>query len=335
MSKEMIAENSQNESEIGSNQLENSTSNKSEQKEDSPIKILLSEMGDHHEFTLFNNIHLPLPIILYDNGDLHTYFSLKSMEDAGLYTMHKHHIVSTDGHQAPALDLSITNLVAFQFIAAIFIMSILFTVARKYKKNMLKAPTGILQNLVESAILFVRDDIVRTSISKRETADRLTPYFLTLFFFLYVSNMTGLMPGGHSPTGSFTVTLAMALISFIVINYTALKEEGIGHYLSHLTAGTHWSLWILIIPIEIMGMFIKPGVLALRLFANMTAGHIVIFALIGIIFIFKSYALGAPITGFILFIYLLELLVAFLQAYIFTMLTSIFVGLNLSHSEAH
>jgi len=322
MSKEHIAENTLEES-----------SQHNEHGGD-PIKELLNGLGDHHDLTVFNHVIAPLPIILYDDGGLHFYSSVHSMEETGDYTMEHHHIVKKSDHSSPDLNLSITNLVFFEVVAAIFLIFIMSKVAGKYKKNPMKAPSG-LQNIVESFVTFVRDDIVRANIPRRETADRLTPYFLSIFFFIYVANMIGMIPGGHTPTGNFSVTLALAITAFFVINYTAIKDEGIGHYLAHLTAGTHWSLWILIIPIEIMGMFIKPGVLAIRLFANMTAGHIIMFALIGVIFLYKTVIAGIPITAFVLFIYLIELLVAFLQAFIFTMLTSIFVGLNLSHGESH
>ena len=148
-------------------------------------------------------------------------------------------------------------------------------------------------------------------------------------------NLTGLIPYGATATGNVSVTAGLAIIAFIMIQASAIRAQGLGHYLAHLTGGVHWLLWPIMIPIEILGLFTKPFALCIRLFANMTGGHIVIVALFGLIFIFKSYIVAVGPFGFVLGIMLLELFVAFLQAYIFTMLTSLFMGLGMQVAEGH
>jgi F-type H+-transporting ATPase subunit a len=168
---------------------------------------------------------------------------------------------------------------------------------------------------------------------------RYMPYLLTTFFFILLMNLMGLIPYGASATGNLNVTAGLAIIAFVVIQGAAIRSQGIGHYLAHLTGGVHWSLWPIMVPIEILGLFTKPFALCIRLFANMTGGHIVIVSLIGLIFIFKSYIVAVLPAGFVVGILFLELFVAFLQAYIFTMLTALFMGLGMpqdghgSHGE--
>ena len=151
-------------------------------------------------------------------------------------------------------------------------------------------------------------------------------------------NLLGLIPYGASATGNVSVTAGLAIIAFFMIQISAIRAQGFGHYLAHLTGGVHWALWPIMIPIEVLGLFTKPFALCIRLFANMTGGHIVILALIGLIFVFKSLAVAPVSVAFALGIYMLELFVAFLQAYIFTMLTSLFMGLGMqteSHGHEH
>jgi F-type H+-transporting ATPase subunit a len=303
-----------------------------EQAEDNPINELLGELGDHSGFNVFNFKLFQLPVIIYDDG-LHFYSSPYSMEDAGLYEMvevngHKHiEKVGVDPEDAHIMDFSPTNFVFFQWIAMVLIIGLVFKAkssAKKIKKD--EAPRGIL-SMFEASWTFIRQGILGPNIPSRKAADRLTPYFYTLFIFIFVMNLLGLIPGGHTATASLGVAGALAITAFFVINYTAIKESGIGAWFHHLLGGAPWWLAPLMIPIEIMSLFIKPFALMVRLFANMTAGHVVLFALLGLIFVFKSAIVGGGVVVFSLFIYLLELLVAFLQAYIFTMLTAIFTGL--------
>jgi F-type H+-transporting ATPase subunit a len=165
---------------------------------------------------------------------------------------------------------------------------------------------------------------------------RYVPYLLTTFLFILLMNLLGLVPYGASATGNVNVTAGMAIIAFIMIQVSAIRAQGLGHYLAHLTGGVHWAMWPIMIPIEILGLFTKPFALCIRLFANMIGGHIVIVSLIGLIFIFKSYIVAAVPIGFAVGINFLELFVAFLQAYIFTILTALFMGLGIqaaSHEQ--
>ena len=221
-------------------------------------------------------------------------------------------------------DMSITKHVVFLWFAALLLITAVTIVARRNAKS--RVPTGF-GNLVEVFIVFVRDDIV---IPNMGTAGvKYMPYLLTTFFYILLMNLLGLIPYGASATGNVNVTAGLAIIAFLMIQASAIRAQGFGHYLKHLTGGVHWSLWPIMVPIEILGLFTKPFALCIRLFANMTGGHIVIVSLIGLIFIFKSYIIAVAPVGFVVAINFLELFVAFLQAYIFTMLTSLFMGLGM------
>lgn len=227
------------------------------------------------------------------------------------------------------IDMSITKHVFFLWLAAVILVVTLSYIARKNLKN--KVPRG-LGNLVEVFVVFVRDEIVIPNMGKGGV--KYLPYLLTNFFFILVMNLLGLIPYGASATGNISVTAGLAIIAFLMIQISAIRAQGFGHYLAHLTGGVHWTLWPIMIPIEVLGLFTKPFALCIRLFANMTGGHIVILALIGLIFIFKSFMVAPVSVAFALGIYMLELFVSFLQAYIFTMLTSLFMGLGMQ-TESH
>ncbi len=222
------------------------------------------------------------------------------------------------------VDLSITKHVVFLWLAAIILCVLAISAARKNTKH--RVPTGF-GNLMEVFVQFVRDDIIIPNMGPKGV--KYMPYLLTTFFFILIMNLLGLIPYGASATGNVSVTAGLAIIAFIMIQASAIKAQGFGHYLAHLTGGVHWALWPIMVPIEILGLFTKPFALCIRLFANMTGGHIVIVSLIGLIFIFKSYVIAIGPVGFVLGISFLELFVAFLQAYIFTMLTSLFMGLGM------
>jgi len=298
------------------------------------IVELLGGLGDHYEFN-YSTFHFDiLPFIFYDKGKVHFYANKKSLEASGEYTFEHHHPVRTSDHAAPDLDLSITNLVAFQIIASVLLIFAFFKVAGKYKKNPTKAPSGF-QNMMETLVLFVKNDIVKPNLDDN-TSKKLLPYFLTLFFFILTINLLGMVPGGHASTGSLGLPLALAIIAFLVINIVAMVQSGVKHWFEHLLGGAPLFLAPLMIPLEIMGMFVKPFALTVRLFANMVAGHVVLYILIGLIFLFGLF-MSPILVGFSIFIFFLEILVAFLQAYIFTMLTVIFVSLAVGHGhdEAH
>lgn len=226
------------------------------------------------------------------------------------------------------LDISITKYVFFIWIVAILLLVIGLVAARGYKKSLV--PKGF-SNLLEIIIIFVRDEIVKPSIGKG--FESYLPYMLTLFFFILVSNLLGLVPYATTITGNVAVTATLAIISFIITQYSGMKSYGVLKYLKGLVPG---GMPIAIIPvmalIELIGLFTKPFALCIRLFANMIAGHIVILSLIGLIFILHTLFVAPVSVGFALFIELLELLVAVIQAYVFTMLTALFIGMA-KHSD--
>lgn len=316
-------------------QQHNSNHNNEHSSPSDVFSQLYSQLGDHYGMILGPYHVTDLPYIFYDEGQFHFYPSTKAMEADGKYIMHHHHPVRASDHQPPALDLSITNLIFFQFIAMAVLAFMFIKTGLKYKKNPDKPPRGF-QNLIETVILYIRDEIVRPNLPTLQVADRLLPYFVALFFFILTLNLFGLIPFGHTSTGSIAVTCGLAITAFLVINYTAIRESGIGAWFKHLLGGGPWWLAPLMIPIEIMSMFIKPFALTIRLFANMSAGHIVLLSILGLLFYFGTLLISPAIVGFSVFIYFLELLVAFIQAYVFTMLTAIFVGLAIgehAHNE--
>ena len=222
------------------------------------------------------------------------------------------------------VDHSITKHVVFLWFAAALLVVFVTIAARQNKRN--RVPSG-LGNLMEILVQFTRDEIVIPNMGLGGV--KYMPYLLTTFFYILIMNLMGLIPYCASATGNVSVTAGLAAIAFVMIQAAAIRSQGIGHYLAHLTGGVHWALWPIMIPIEILGLFTKPFALCIRLFANMTGGHIVIVSLIGLIFIFKSYLIAIGPLGFVLGINFLEIFVAFLQAYIFTMLTSLFMGLGM------
>lgn len=237
-----------------------------------------------------------------------------------------------------ALDISITKHVVFLWVAAAILILLATLAARANRRSHIPRGWG---NLMEVFVVFIRDEVVLPNMGP--SGNRYLPYALTTFFFILIMNLFGLVPYGSSATGNISVTAGLAAIAFIMIQIAAIRAQGVGHYLAHLTGGVPWPLWPIMIPIEILGLFTKPFALCIRLFANMTGGHLVIVSLFGLIFIFKSYTIGVVTTAFVVAINFLELFVAFLQAYVFTMLTSIFMGLGIqaghaehgSHTEEH
>jgi F-type H+-transporting ATPase subunit a len=223
-----------------------------------------------------------------------------------------------------SFDMSITKHVVFLWIAALILCAFGILVARSNTRR--KVPHG-WGNLAEFFVVFVRDEIVIPNMGKGGIA--YMPYLLTTFFYILLMNLLGLIPYGASATGNVSVTAGLAMIAFVMIQTAAIRAQGLGHYLAHLTGGVHWALWPIMIPIEILGLFTKPFALCIRLFANMLGGHIVLVSLIGLIFVFQSYIIAVAPVGFVVGINFLELFVAFLQAYIFVMLTSLFMGLGM------
>ncbi len=224
-----------------------------------------------------------------------------------------------------SIDLTPTKHTFWLWIGALAVI-LLFLIGRPPKKGDW-VPRG-LYSVLEMMVLFVRDDIARENIPDREAADRYTPYLLTAFFFILTMNLLGLIPWCASATANVSVTLALAFFTFCLTQAATMRATGFIGYFKHLTGGVHWALWPIMVPVEVLGLFTKPFALTIRLFANMVAGHIVIYFLLGLIFLLKTLAVAPVSIAFAAAIYLLEIFVAFLQAFIFTLLSAIFIGLG-------
>jgi F-type H+-transporting ATPase subunit a len=229
-----------------------------------------------------------------------------------------------------AIDLSISKHVFFLLVAAILVVVIAVYAARKNRKSSMPRGFG---NLMEIFVVFIRDEVALPNMGPGGL--RYLPFLLTLFFFILIMNLMGLIPYGATSTSNISVTGALAFIAFIMIQAAAIRAQGVKHYIAHLTGGVHWALWPIMIPVEILGLFTKPFALCMRLFANMNGGHIVLLALIGLIMLFRSPVIAPLPVFFGVGVLMLELFVAFLQAYIFIMLTSLFMGFGMQseHSE--
>lgn len=222
-------------------------------------------------------------------------------------------------NEAP-LDFSITKNVTQMFISVALLVWLFSSIAKAYKtQGVTSAPKG-KQSFFEPLIVFVRDDIAKGNIG--HGSEKYVPYLLTVFFMILVNNVFGLIPIGANLTGNIAFTLVMSVFTLIIVNINANK-----HYWHHIFAppSPKW-LYPILIPIEIVGILTKPFALMIRLFANITAGHIIVISLVGLIFVFKTIYIAPVSVAFALFIDVLECLVAFLQAYIFTMLTALFIG---------
>jgi F-type H+-transporting ATPase subunit a len=223
------------------------------------------------------------------------------------------------------VDMTPTKHVVMMWLASALLLLLLLGSVRRRSV----VPRG-LYNFFEMLVQFVRNEIALKNIGERD-GDRFVPYLVTAFFFILFVNMFGLIPYAATATGNLAVTLALAVFTFIITQYAAIRAMGLGAWLKHLTGGVAVWLWPIMIPVEILGLFTKPFALTVRLFANMVAGHFVILALIGLIFALGSQWIALASVPMALSIFLLELFVAFVQAYIFTMLSSLFIGAGLVH----
>jgi F-type H+-transporting ATPase subunit a len=231
-----------------------------------------------------------------------------------------------------AIDMSPTRHLVVMILVAILLPLIFIPVARSIRvRGMERAPVGFA-NLMEAIVVYFRDEVVRTNIG--HGADRYTPYILTLFFFILGMNLIGLTPLGITPTANLSVTVALAVISFIVTEISGFRSLGPAGYartIFFLPPGLPILMkpfmMIVLAPVEFMGKLTKPFALAVRLLANMTAGHTLILAIMGMVFVLQSYLMGIVSVTMASILMILELFVAFLQAYIFAMLTSVFIGL--------
>ncbi|MGV3631347.1 MAG: F0F1 ATP synthase subunit A [Bacteroidota bacterium] len=343
------------------------SSEKHEKKEFNVNEMIMHHIKDAHEWHLWGPEHggtaIYLPIILIDGGlkafssshfyhgehktaiDHKTHKEVSYVAGVGpatgyamfhekIYKLENGQLSFKSGHVHGAekpLDLSITKNVFSLLFGAILILVMMGSVARFYKKNGAVAPKG-LAKFLEPIVIMVRDNIAKENIGEHKY-HKYVPYLLTIFFFIWFNNMLGMipfLPGGANLTGNISVTLFLAVCTLIVTLVSAN-----GNYWRHIFAmpGVPIPLLLIMIPIEIVGIFTKPFALMVRLFANMAAGHIIVLALIGIIFINQSAAWGAMSVPMALFISVLELLVAFLQAFLFAMLSALFIGAAVE--EAH
>ena len=316
----------------------------------SPADFIFDHVLDAYEWHIlsYDDFHLsiPLPVIIYsESKGLNIFMFSKFHHGHADYKgfrfeshgENKGNIVEVleDGTTAlPKLDLSFTKNVLAILVSLILLLWVFLSVAKAYERRPDKAPTG-LQNLIEPIILFIRDDIAKPSIGEHKY-ERFMPFLLTVFFFILFNNMIGLIPifpGGANVTGSISVTMVLALFTFVITTI-----NGNRNYWLHIfnMPGVPW--WVkfpipLMPVIEIIGMMTKPFVLMIRLFANITAGHIIVLGFFSLIFIFgeMSVGLGLGISvlslAFTIFMTMLELLVALIQAYVFTLLSAIYFGM--------
>ncbi len=290
-------------------------------------EVIIEHVMDNHIWHFFNGHYgtLYLPVIVHtaERGldvfsSHHFYDEHHNAVSYNGYTL-EHNTIYLDGK--PVRDFSITKNVLMLFINAGVLFFILLSVSSAYRKNAGKAPKG-LQSFIEPVILFVKDEIVKPNIGPRY--ERYLPYLLTLFFFILFGNLLGLLPGAANLTGNIAVTMTLAVFTFLITNFS-----GNASYWKHIfwTPGVPLPLRVIILPVEVIGIFTKPFSLMIRLFAAITAGHIVLLSLISLTFIFESYLVGVGSAIFVLFISLIELLVAGIQAYVFTLFTSLYIGL--------
>ena len=317
---------------------------------------------DAHEFhfltykgsdNLDHHISIPLPVIVYSKGKGFSCFMSSAFHHGehkvngyGLLTNKKIDADSIDRNKYSAgnivafdendkldtsvtvLDLSPTRNVVQMLLALAVLVFLLIKIAGRYKKGegITSAPTG-WQNTMETIVNFVNDEICKPNLGAK--SNKYLPYLLTVFLFILINNIFGLIPGSANVTGNIAFTFILSIISFIVILFSSNK-----HYWMHIINPPGVPGWvkIILVPVEILGIFTKPFALMIRLFANMVAGHILIICLISLIFIMASLNqyVGwgfAPFSiAFTIFIYFIEILVAFLQAFIFTILTAVFIG---------
>lgn len=315
--------------------------------------FIFHHIADAHSFTIIGSgedwVGIHLPVILYtpngfvtfSNSEFQMDEEAKVVVDKKGQKFVKYHgkiyyandvaeegkYVTYDADHKVAnvrpLDLSITKNVFTILLSFVVLLWVFLSVAKGYKKRQGKAPKG-LQSFIEPLILFVRDEIARPNLGHKY--EKFMPYLLTVFFFIWFNNMLGLVPffpGSANVTGNIAVTMVLAIITLLIILFNGNKN-----YWGHIfNPPVPWWLKPLLVPVEIFGIFTKPAALAIRLFANITAGHILVLSLLCLVFIFNSLAIVPASVIFVMFITLIEFLVAFIQAFIFTMLSALFIGM--------
>jgi len=313
--------------------------------------FIFEHVGDSHEWHIITvgekDVSVPLPVILYSKtSGLHVFMSSEFDHGHSDYNnfrletegKNKGKIAELDGQgqelESLPLDLSISKDVAALFFSLALMLWVFLSVAKAYTRRKGQAPTG-LQNFIEPVIVFIRDEVARPSIGEKKY-ERYLPYLLMVFFFILLNNLLGLvpiLPGGANVTGNITITMFLALCTFLITNINGGKA-----YWKDMvnTPGVPWwlKLPIPVMPfVEVLGVFTKPFALMIRLFANITAGHIIALAFFSLIFIFGEihaaigYSVSVVSIAFSVFMTCLELLVAFIQAFVFTLLSAVFIGM--------
>lgn len=350
----------------------NAAENKQESEKINPSKIILEHVSDAHEFhfaTLGDKpVSIPLPVILYSpQKGFSAFMSSKFEHGHAAYDgyilmsedyMKEHHledakdakgkplykegtIYAVDANGQPdtsvkVYDLSLTRNAAQMLVSVVLLILIMTSIAKKYKQGqgVNTAPTGF-QNVIEPVITFVRDEVAKPNLgNKYET---FMPLLLSIFFFILLNSLISLIPGTANVAGNIAFTGVLGIVSFIVIMFNTNK-----HYWAHIfNPPVPLGVKPIMIPVEIMGIFTKPFALIIRLFANMISGHIIILSFICLVFIFGAMnaALGFGTSPFfillVVFIYMIEILVAFIQAFIFANLTAVFIGMAFEGSHEH
>lgn len=315
-------------------------------------EMIMHHVKDAHEFHIVDwdnkPISIPLPIILFTDNGLTTFMSSEfHHDDSGSLIVEKNgerfvkyhekiyqldagvQRLDFDEEQHPTnaitpLDFSITKNVFMMWVSVALILFIFIASARKYKKTNRLLPSGIT-SFVEPLVIFVRDEIARPMIGENQYK-RFMPFLLSVFFFIWINNIFGLIPilNGANVSGNIAFTVSLALFTFVITIFSGNKN-----YWKHIfwMPGVPVPMKIFLMPIEIVGMFVKPISLTIRLFANITAGHIIILSLMALIFIFESIAVAPVSIVFSLFILLIEIVVTAIQAYIFTVLSALYIGM--------
>lgn len=312
-----------------------------------PVGIIMHHIADANEFNIIGNTTLSLPVFIY-NLDKKTWFTGSSavfqahhgdgtVEVDG-YKMEHSRIHAVDGSKI--IDFSITKNVFVMLLGLLILMLIFFSLRSAYSKREGKAPKG-MQGFLEPLVQFVAHDIARENIGKNYL--KFVPFLMCVFFFILINNLFGLIPifpGSANVSGNISFTFVLGFFAFIMINVFAKKD-----YWGHIFVmpGVPKALLIILTPIEVMGIFIKPIALMLRLFGNITGGHIAILSITSMVFILGEVGknMGGSIMGgaiaipLLIFVNAMELFVAFLQAYVFTLLTSIFIGIAQEEHSGH
>lgn len=325
--------------------------NEASQKEEKfdVAKVIMEDILDSHEFHLAEvegkPISIPLPIILYSpQRGFTSFMSSKFKHEHAIYNGYKMQddkVIAVDENGAvdksvKVYDFSLTRNVVQMILSAILLLVIMVNIAKKYRKTGSNAaPTGF-QNAIETVITFVRDEVGKPNLGHKY--EKYMPYLLSIFFFILINNLLGLIPASAKVSSNIAFTFVLAAISLVAILVSTNKN-----FWSHIfwPPDVPFLVKLILIPVEFAGIFIKPTALMIRLFANMIAGHIVIICFISLIFIFAAMSLVAGIgflpvsIAFTIFIFLIEILVAFIQAFIFTNLTAVFIGQAFETGHEH